>query len=427
MTKLMPHNHPVLFSIGMNHKTAPLEVREKMSISEDRLPEILNRFRGELAECMIISTCNRTELYGVTGISGLDPDYIKQMMIDINGSFDIVKKEHFYTEILGSAARQLFNVATSIGSMVVGDSQVIHQLKNAYRIASENGSTGKVLNQLVQKAFHAAKRAKAETSLFEGAFSISYAAVELATKIFGELKDMSALVIGAGETAELTIENLLKKNIKKVYITNRSKEHAEGLMHRLKEHGSFDGEVLEYGTFKQKLGEVDIIISSTGASDHILKHDEFKAIVKKKRGEPVLIIDIAVPRDIDPEIDKFENVFLKNIDDLNAIVDSNYGKRMSVIPEIKKIISHEVLEFLIWYYTIPVLPTIQFIQANCNGATGTKIKEIRNYLVENVTNLFNSVNSEGCSSHDEFLNHKALVENLEKINQSHIEENRDKI
>jgi glutamyl-tRNA reductase len=427
MIKVSSHNYPLLFSIGINHKTAPLEVREKMSISDERLPEILNRFKNDLAECMIVSTCNRTELYGVTNGSGLDSEYIKQMMIDINNANDDVRKEHFFEFVLGNAAGQVFNVASSLDSMVIGDSQVMHQIKKSYQIASDNGSIGKVLNQMVQKGLHAAKKVKNETGLFEGAFSISYAAVELATKIFGELKDMTALVIGAGETAELTIENLVKKNIKKVYIANRTRSNAENLLARLKVHSTIDCEVLEYGEFKQKLSEVDIMISSTGASDYILKYNEFKDIAKKKRDAPILMIDIAVPRDIDPKIDNIGNVFLKNIDDLNKIVDTNYEKRMAIIPEVKKIISHEVLEFLLWYYTIPVMPAIKYIQTNFNGQAGTKIKEIRNYLVENVTEFHNKINDGNLSYNDELKYHNKLIENLEKINKMNLEMNQDQV
>ncbi len=425
MINISSHNHPLLFSIGINHRTAPLEVREKMSISEERIPEILKLLKLYLAECMIVSTCNRTELYGVTNGSGLDSDYIKQLMININDAHNTVKKDHFYEFILGSAADQIFKVATSIDSMVVGDSQVMHQLKRSYRIASDCGSTGKVLNQMVQKALHAAKRAKSETGLFKGAFSISYAAVELATKIFGDLHSMTALVIGAGETAELTIESLLKKNIKKVFVTNRTKTNAESLISRLKEHGSFDGEVLDYSEFKNKLDKVDIIISSTGASDYILKYDEFKDVAKKRRGAPILMIDIAVPRDIDPKINSIENVFLKNMDDLNAIVDTNLEKRMSVIPEVKNIISHEVLEFLIWYYTIPVLPSIQFIQANFNGQSGAKIKEIRKYLVENVTDNHRKLSFGIDKLNNELQFHNILIEKLEKLNKYNLEKDRN--
>lgn len=427
MIKINSHNHPILFSIGINHKTAPLETREKMALSEERLPEALNRFKNDLAECMIVSTCNRTELYGVTNGSGLDSDYIKQLMIDLNGAHEIVKKEHFFELILGSAARQIFNVASSIDSMVVGDTQVMHQIKRSYQIASDNGCTGKVLNQLVQKSLHAAKKVKSETGLFEGAFSISYAAVELATKIFGDLKDMTALVTGAGETAELTIESLLKKNIKKVYIANRTRSNAEGLLSRLKEHGPVDGEVLEFADFKQKLSEVDILISSTGANEYILRYDEFKAIAKKKRGAPILMIDIAVPRDLDPKIDSFGNVFLKNIDDLNAIVDTNFEKRMSAVPEAQKLISFELLQFLMWYYTIPVLPSIQYIQANFNGQAGAKLKEIRNYVTQNVTDFHKRVCDGNGASYEELSYHSKLIENLEKINRENLELNQDEV
>jgi glutamyl-tRNA reductase len=411
--------------IPLNHKTAPLEVREKMSIDEDRLPGVLKRFEDDLAECLIVSTCNRTELYGVTNGSGLDSEYIKQTLIDINNAQGTVKKEHFYEYVLGSAADQIFKVATSIDSMVIGDSQIMHQLKRSYQIASDCNSTGKVLNQMIQKALHAAKRVKSETGLFEGAFSISYAAVELATKIFGELKEMTALVIGAGETAELTIDNLLKKSIKKVLVTNRTRKNAESLIVKLREKNRFEGEVIDFDVFKSKLDDVDIIISSTGASEYILTYDEYKYVAKKKRGAPILMIDIAVPRDIEPKIDSIENVFLKNIDDLNSIVDTNYEKRMSVIPNVKEIISHELLEFLIWYYTIPVLPAIRQIQSNFNGQSGTKIKEIRNYLVKNVTDIHNRI-SFGINSHEEELRyHSKLVEELKKLNKISLEWDRN--
>lgn len=418
MIKIPSHKHPVIFSVGINHKTAPLEVREKISINEENLPDVLNCYKDVLKECMIISTCNRTEIYGVTNGSGFDSEYIKHKLIEYTGAGDTVNPGHFYELILGSSAAQLFNVASSLDSMVVGDSQVIHQVKRSYQVASENGFTGKVLNQIVQKALHAAKKVKSSTSLFEGAFSISYAAVELAAKIFGDLKNLTALVIGAGETAELTLDNLIKKNIKKVYITNRTRKNAEDLLKKLNGSGSTECEILEFSDFKNSVFQADIIISSTGASNYVLKYDEYKKIVKKKKGEPVLIIDIAVPRDIDPEIDKFGNVFLKNIDDLNSIVDDNFEKRMSVIPEAEKIIRFELMEFLNWYYTIPVQPAIQFIQANSNGQAGSQIKEIRNFLTENIAGIYNKITFGAGSSNEELNHYYGLIEKLEQINQS---------
>lgn len=418
MIKIPSHKHPVIFSVGINHRTAPLEVRERVTINEEKLPVALNCYIDDLKECMIISTCNRTELYGVTNGRGFDSDYIKHKLIEFTGADNTVKTNHFYELILGSSAAQLFNVASSLDSMVVGDSQVMHQVKRSYQVASDNGFTGKVLNQIVQKALHAAKKVKSSTSLFEGAFSISYAAVELAAKIFGDLKNLTALVIGAGETAELTLNNLVKKNVKKVFITNRTRKNAEELLKKLNCTGSYECEILDFSDFKNSLHLADIIISSTGASNYVLNYDEYKNIVKKKKGEPVLIIDIAVPRDIDPEIDKLGNVFLKNIDDLNSIVDENYDKRMSVIPEAEKIIRFELMEFLNWYYTIPVQPAIKYIQSNSNGQAGLQIKEIRNFLTDNITGIYNKIilGTESCN--EELEHYYRLIEKLEEINKN---------
>ena len=416
MIKAKANNHPLLFSIGINHKTAPLEIREKMVVSDERLPLLLDKFKGILDECMVISTCNRTELYGVTNGSGLDSDMIKQMMIDFNNVSAYVGIEHFYEHLLGRAADQLFKVTSSIDSMVVGDSQVMSQVKRSYSIAFENSSTKKIINQLVQKALHAAKRVKSETRLFEGAFSISYASIELAAKIFGQLNDKTALVIGAGETAELTVDNLIKKRIKKVYVTNRTNSNAENLLAKFKNYGKFAGEVLNFESFKEKLDEVDIIISSTGANSYVLNYDEFKNVAKKRRGEPMLIIDIAVPRDIDPKIDSIGNVFLKNIDDLNSIVDTNYEKRIAVIPDVKNIILDEVLEFLIWYYTIPILPSIKHIQDNLNGDAKTKISELRRFLTENITEFHKKTLEANPDFNDELNRHFELLSSLERMN-----------
>lgn len=412
------HNHSQLFSVGINHSTAQLEVREKMFIDSSRIPQLLDKFKDRLAECMIVSTCNRTELYGVSKEDEIDLSSIEQLLIDFNGASPAVNEKHFYRYILSGACKHLFKVASSIDSMVVGDPQIMHQIKDSYQLAADNGSTGKVLNQLVQKALHAAKRVKSETKLFEGAFSISYAAVELATKIFGELRDKKVLVVGAGETAELTLEGLLKKDVHKIFITNRTSENAYKLIENLKKKNEFYAEVLPFEKFKESLGDIDIIISSTGSNEYIITYDEYKKTVKQKRGEPVLMVDIAVPRDIDPKIDKIGNVFLKNIDDLNAIIDTNHEKRMSIIPEVNQIISQETLAYLMWYYTIPVLPALQYIQQNLNGLAGGKIKHIRNYITEHVTELHSKmILSNKPDPSEETRMHKELVENLLKLNE----------
>jgi glutamyl-tRNA reductase len=209
---------------------------------------------------------------------------------------------------------------------------------------------------------HAGKRTKTETGLFEGAVSISYASVELASKIFGDLKDKNILLLGAGETAELTAESLIKKHATRISFTNRTRERAEELKGRLSNTSKIDGIVIDYEDFKNQLQQFDIIISSTSADNFILSYDDFKPVAKHRTGSPILLIDIAVPRDIDPRIGKLGNVFLKDIDDLNAIVDANFEKRKAQIPIVKHIINQEVSHFLSWYYALQLVPTIQDLE-----------------------------------------------------------------
>ncbi len=393
---------PPLFSIGINHKTAPVEVREKIALSPQEIPLLLEKFKDVLDECLILSTCNRTELYGIT-IEG-EPDYslIKQIFIDYKGPSADIKDEYFYQLTSDEAIQHLFRVTSAIDSMVMGDLQIFHQVKEAYNIAQQNKSAGKILNQVCQKALHAGKRTKTETPLFEGAFSVSFAAVELALKIYEEVKDKSVLVIGAGETAELTAENLAKKKVKKLYITNRTKERADELHTKLHNIVRFDGEVIPFESFTDKLNEIDIIISSTGSNDFIIRYDDFKKSTKKRPDTPMLIIDIAVPRDIDPKIGKLGNIFLKNIDDLKAIVDSNYEKRQEIIPMVEEIIRQETEHFHSWYNNLQLVPTIKDIEdkfekirleelaKNSNGFSEHDSKEVEKITKNIVHNILRS-------------------------------------
>ena len=246
--------------------------------------------------------------------------------------------------------------------MVIGDSQIMHQVKEAYQIAQKNQSIGKILNKLCQTALHVGKRTKSETALFEGAVSISYAAVELATKIFGDLKDKNVLILGAGETAELTAESLIKKQCKNIFISNRTRENAEALFLNLSKNSRLEGGVIDYDSYKQRLNDFDFIISSTSSPSFILYYDDFKKIPRRKSGTPILIIDIAVPRDIDPRIGKYGNIFLKDIDDLNAIVEANFEMRKAEIQAAKKIISEELSHFFTWYYSLQLVQLIKEIE-----------------------------------------------------------------
>jgi glutamyl-tRNA reductase len=401
MDFLESNGPPPIFSIGINHRTAPVEVREKIAYSPQELPQLLEKFKEVLDECLVLSTCNRTELYGVT-LEG-EPDFrlYKKILADLK-SMPEIKDEYFYTMDSDEAIEHLIRVASSIDSMVMGDLQILHQVKEAYSIAQQCRSVGKILNQVCQKALHAGKRTKTETTLFEGAFSVSFAAVELAMKIYDELKDKSILIIGAGETAELTAENLLKKKVKKLFIANRTKEHADEMLAKLKNILSFDGETIVFEDILNKLHKVDIIISSTGSSDFVIKYDDFKQIYKKRSDSPMLIIDIAVPRDIDPDIKKFSNVFLKNIDDLKVIVDSNFEKRKEIIPLVEEIIRQETANFHSWFNNLQLVPTIKDIEdkfekirldeitKNSNGFTEKDRKAVEKITKNIVHNILRS-------------------------------------
>jgi glutamyl-tRNA reductase len=356
------NGQPILFSVGVNHTTASVDIREKLHIAEKEIPVLLDKAKEILSECLVLSTCNRTELYGVPVNNTIQIDSVKDLLIDFKGANGLVKREHFYTLHAAEAAEHLFHVASSIDSMIVGDSQIMHQFKEAYTIAQDHGTIGKILNKVSQTALHAGKRTKTETGLFEGAVSISYASVELASKIFGDLKDKNILLLGAGETAELTAESLIKKHATRISFTNRTRERAEELKGRLSNTSKIDGIVIDYEDFKNQLQQFDIIISSTSADNFILSYDDFKPVAKHRTGSPILLIDIAVPRDIDPRIGKLGNVFLKDIDDLNAIVDANFEKRKAQIPIVKHIINQEVSHFLSWYYALQLVPTIQDLE-----------------------------------------------------------------
>lgn len=414
MESFKNNGQPILFSVGVNHTTASVEVREKLHIAEIEIPLLLEKAKELLSECLVLSTCNRTELYGVPANETVDIDTVKELLIDFKKADGIVKKENFYTLHAAEAAEHLFHVASSIDSMVVGDSQIMHQFKDAYSLAQECSSIGKILNKVCQTALHAGKRTKTETGLFEGAVSISYASVELASKIFGDLKDKNILLLGAGETAELAAESLIKKHATKISFTNRTRERAEELKGRLSNTAKIEGSVIDYEDFKNHLYKFDIIISSTSADNFILYYDDFKPVAKHRTGSPVLLIDIAVPRDIDPRIGKLGNVFLKDIDDLNAIVDANFEKRKAQIPIVKHIINQEVSHFLSWYYALQLVPTIKDLE--------DKYEKIRTDEILKNTNGFNEHDKEELEKITKGIVNKIVRSTVPNLNEMIIKE-----
>src|SRR3989440_4566584 len=275
-----------LFAFGVNYKTAPVEIREKLYLNDSEVRTFMDRVRPELGECLVVSTCNRTEIYGVSDRADEAIEFLRETLIDLKGAQNYIVDEHFFAFISCAACQQLFSVATSIDSKVVGDTQILRQLRDAYAIAQESGSTGKILNQLLQRAFKLGKITYAQTGIHDGAVSVSVAAVELAIQIFGSIRQKTALVIGTGETGHFTAEALIKKRVGKLLVTNRTRERAEALIVSLSEGFTFAGEVLDFENFKDRLPEVDLIISSTGSEEVILFERDFDRQLKQ-----TLVID----------------------------------------------------------------------------------------------------------------------------------------
>lgn len=395
---------PILFAVGINHKTASIEARERIFVHEREIPALIDELKRTVAECVVLSTCNRTEIYAVTTRTDLDLNFYKDLLINFKNAGEIVSREHFFASVSCAACQQLFRVSTSIDSKIVGDTQILGQLRDAYEVAKQHQATGKVLNQLLQRGFKVGKLARTETSLHKGAVSISLAAVELAAKTFGSLADKTILIIGAGETARLTAECLIQRRVGKILFTNRTKSHADELLESLQKSNKFVGETIDFEDFRNHLNETNIVISSTSADEPILEAKNFAGQTNK-----ILLIDIAIPRDIAPETGECANVVLKNIDDLHALVDKNYQRRMTDVPLVRRMIMSEMADFLVWYYSLPLLPQDLQGGAKPDRKTQTAIIEVKEFLLANVAHVHKLAMRRGA---EDFAGHVSVVNDL---------------
>ncbi len=340
--------------IGLNHKTAPVEIRERFNIvcvdSTGPLSD-LAQIRS-LKESFYLSTCNRMEVLFTTPRLDKGIGSVVGLLAEIYGQTGAALKPYLYIHIDQDAVKHLFRVACSLDSMVVGEPQILGQIKDAYRQATEAKAPGVVLNRLLHKAFSVAKRVRTETRIGSSAVSISYAAVELAKKIFGELQGKTALLIGAGEMAELAAEHLISNGVERIVVANRTLERALALARR------FNGSTVPWEELVEELRKTDIIVSSTGSPNLILTREQVRKRMRARRNRPLFFIDIAVPRDIDPEVNRIDNVYLYNIDDLQGIVEINRAERIKEAARAEHIISAEALKFDAWLRTLEVVPTI---------------------------------------------------------------------
>ncbi len=353
-----------LTAVSINHRTANVEAREKIFYSSDEIREISETLKSVARESLLVSTCNRTELYLVPSTAPKTHDELYRLIRKGKNLADGELDVQYETFEGFEAVRHLFAVASGIDSLMLGDIQVLGQVKEAYNIGVELGTVGTLLHHVCQTALKAGKRAKAETKISEGAVSVSYAAVELAEKIFGNLKGRTAILVGAGETAELAAKDLKPKEISRLFIANRTLERAQNLAAQM---GM--GEAIPLDALASKLPQADIVISSVGGSDHVLTRDMVASAMKGRENNPLLIIDIGVPRNVEPAARKIPNVFLNDIDSLQLIVQKNMQMRRTEVVAVQRLLDQEVNDFIKWYNSLEVGPTIKMLRE--------KIEQIR--------------------------------------------------
>ncbi len=338
--------------LGLNHKTTPVEIRERVALSGGyELPlQRLRQIPG-CKEVYLLSTCNRVEILVVAEQTPLLEEHLIHFLL---GDQIPVEEGRKYLYILTDekAARHLFSVAASLDSLVVGEAQILGQLKEAYRFALRAKTTGPMLNKLLHKSFSVAKRVRTETAIGSSAVSISSAAVALARKIFGNLADKNILLIGAGEMAELAAQHLVAQGEQTITVANRTLSRAVALAKR------FGGEAVSFEEILIQLEHADIIISSTGAPNVILEKEQVRSVMNSRRNRPLFFIDIAVPRDLDPAVNELENVFLYDIDDLSQVVEMNRLERDREATKAARIVDEEVLKFQRWREGMALTPTI---------------------------------------------------------------------
>lgn len=363
-------SHIVL--LGMNHKTAPVEIREQLAVAckLEVNPLHMVPHLDHVDEMVFLSTCNRVEFLftcnnlkeGLREVKALLRSHVG---ISANVPFD----SYLYSYEDLEAVKHLFMVASSLDSMVLGEPQILGQLKNAYRESVQYRTVKVVLNRLLHKAFSVGKRVRTETCIGSCAVSVSYAAVELARKIFGELKDKRVLLIGAGEMAELAAEHFLAQGVHQLTVANRTLERAVDLAKR------FRAETVSFDRFLEALKNTDIVLSSTGAHEPIIRYQDVRSRMRERRNKPLFFIDIAVPRDIDPKINEIDNVYLYDIDDLQGVIDLNKEERRNEAQTAEHIIDEETIKFKHWLNTLSAVPTIISIREKAESIRQNELRK----------------------------------------------------
>jgi glutamyl-tRNA reductase len=342
----------VIVVVGVSHRTAPLAIREALAVPKERQPEALQRLREEagLREAMLLSTCNRVEVYGRAGDSPTVP--LEEALARLHSRPLESLTPHLYRLEGDAAVRHAFRVAASLDSMVIGEPQILGQVKEAYEQAEAAGALGSVLAALRNRSVSAAKRARTETGIGRNAVSVSSVAVELARKIFGDLRDRQVLLVGAGKMSELSARQLVAAGARATVLGGRRFERAEELA------AALGGRAVPFESLREELARAEIVISGTGAPGLVILRADVEAVLPARRGRPLFLIDIAVPRDVDPEVANLSGIFLYDLDDLRSVADANLRERRKEAAAAEALVEQEILEFLAWRRSLDAVPLL---------------------------------------------------------------------
>lgn len=373
---LRGERHMHIIQVGLNYKTAPVEMREKVAFQETELPAALKQLRvsKSILECVIISTCNRTEVYVVADQLHTGRHFTKTFLSDW---FDISKDEitpYLHIKENDVAIEHLMRVTAGLDSMILGETQILGQVKSQFLLAQTEQVTGTIFNELFKQAVTFAKKAHSLTDISQQAVSVSYAGVELGKRIFGSFAKKNVLVLGAGKMSELTAKHLHSNGAAEITVINRTEEKARELANR------FSGKARAFDELEDALIDADVFISSTGSRDFVVTKQNVAAALKKRKGRPLFIVDIAVPRDIDPAIGEFDDVYLYDIDDLQNIVESNLAEREKEAEKIGLLIEAELVQFNQWLNTLGVVPVITALRSKALAVQADTMESIERKL-----------------------------------------------
>lgn len=363
-----------VLSIGLNHTTAPVEVRERAAVAAEHLDDALLDIakRPEIEEATILSTCNRTEVYCQVPDSNID------VVSDWLCNFHELKKEEvqpfLYSFPDQAAVKHAFRVAAGLDSMVIGEPQILGQMKTAFATAHRNGNTGKVLNRLFQHTFSVAKEIRTSTSIGSNAVSVAYAAVALSKQIFSDISKQTVLLVGAGETTELTCRHLHSQGVRKIIVANRTVERAAGLA------TEFGAEIISLHELPTRLPDADMVFSSTASTLPILGKGAFESALKQRKNTPMFVVDLAIPRDVEAEVGDLNNIYLYTVDDLHQVVSENLESRKNAAIEAEKIVDRQTGEFMHWLTNLQAIPTIRQLRDRTSTMTEHELQLARRRL-----------------------------------------------